>query len=69
MASTTSVALATEEARGEAAGRACGLAARGYWPLARSPLASSVAAVFEKVTATPDWLPRRPGRARARPLG
>lgn len=69
VASTTSVALATEETRGEAAGRACGLAARGCWPLARSPLASSVAAVFEKVTATPDWLPRRPGRARARPLG
>ena len=69
VASTTSTALEVERARGEAAGAACGLAARGYPPLKLSPLTTSVAAVFEKAAPTPEWLPRRPGLARARPLG
>ena len=69
VASTTSTALEAERARGEAAGAACGLAARGYQPLKRSPLTTSVAAVFEKIAPTPEWLPRRPGLARAKPLG
>ncbi|MGO8684418.1 MAG: 16S rRNA (guanine(527)-N(7))-methyltransferase RsmG [Thermoleophilia bacterium] len=69
VASTTSAAVRREQERGEAAGVACGLAARGYPPLTRSPLRTASAAVFEKVAPTPAWLPRRPGLARIKPLG
>ena len=69
VASTTSTALEVEQVRGEAAGAVCGLAARGYHPLKHSPLTKSTAAVFEKTASAPEWLPRRPGLARAKPLG
>lgn len=47
----------------------CGLALTRTEPLARSPLARSVAVVLEKTAPAPVWLPRRPGVARRRPLG
>jgi len=35
----------------------------------RHPLDDAVCAVFRKVAPTPEWLPRREGRAAKRPLG
>ena len=52
----------------EAAGGSCGLALDRIEPLARSPLTHSVCVVAHKVGPTPDWLPRRAGRARTHPL-
>jgi 16S rRNA (guanine527-N7)-methyltransferase len=69
LASKTGRALEGELPQGEASGRACGLALRRVAPLPRSPLDDSVCVVFEKTGPTPDWLPRREGLARARPLG
>jgi len=69
LASKTGRALEEELPRGEAAGGACGLALRRVAPLPRSPLDDSVCVVFEKAGSTPDWLPRRDGLARSRPLG
>jgi 16S rRNA (guanine527-N7)-methyltransferase len=53
---------------GEAAAQSCGLALDRIAPLARSPLTRSVCVVVRKVGPTPDWLPRRAGRARTHPL-
>lgn len=69
LASKTGRALEEELPQGEAAGAACGLALRRVAPLPRSPLDDAVCVVFEKTGPTPDWLPRREGLARARPLG
>ncbi len=68
LVSKTAVAAAREAAGGEAAGRACGLAARRTTPLARSPLPGSVCVVYEKIAPTPVRFPRRPGMAAKRPL-
>jgi hypothetical protein len=46
----------------------CGLAAGPVVALTRSPLDDAVCAVYEKVAATPDRLPRREGLAVKRPL-
>ncbi len=69
LASKTGRALEGELPQGEVAGTACGLALRRVAPLPRSPLDDSVCVVFEKTGPTPDWLPRREGLARSRPLG
>jgi 16S rRNA (guanine527-N7)-methyltransferase len=58
----------TEWAAGEAAAQSCGLALDRIEPLPRSPLRHSVCVVAHKVVPTPDWLPRRAGRARTHPL-
>lgn len=68
LASKTSRALAAEGMAGAWAAELCGLAAGPVVPLPRSPLDDAVCAVFEKVAATPDRLPRRPGVAVKRPL-
>jgi len=66
----TTVRRAEEEwGAGEAAARRCGLALERVEPLSRSPLTHSVCVVARKVAPTPDWLPRRPGRARTHPFG
>jgi 16S rRNA (guanine527-N7)-methyltransferase len=66
--SKSAAAAEREAAGGEAAGAACGLAARRTVPLARSPLPGSVCVVYEKVGPTPERFPRRPGMAAKRPL-
>jgi 16S rRNA (guanine527-N7)-methyltransferase len=58
-----------EWAAGVAAASRCGLELRGAAPLPRSPLRGSVCVVARKAAPAPGWLPRRPGRARTRPLG
>ena len=68
LASKTSRTLAAERTGGETAANLCGLAAGPVVPLPRSPLGEAVCAVYEKVAATPDRLPRRPGVAAKRPL-
>jgi 16S rRNA (guanine527-N7)-methyltransferase len=60
-------AVQEEDSAGRAA-QACGLASRRTVLLAASPLQHSAAVLFENVGAPPDWLPRRPGLARRRPL-
>ncbi len=66
--SKTAAAAQREAAGGEAAGAACGLAGRRLVTLTRSPLPGSVCVMFEKVAATPERFPRRPGMAAKRPL-
>jgi len=66
--SKTAAAAEREAAAGEAAGSACGLARRRLVALTSSPLPGSVGVVFEKVAATPERFPRRPGMAAKRPL-
>jgi 16S rRNA (guanine527-N7)-methyltransferase len=68
LASKTSRALTAEGTAGAAAAELCGLAAGPVVPLPRSPLGDAVCAVYEKVAATPDRLPRRPGAAAKRSL-
>lgn len=68
LASKTSRALAAEGIAGDAAANLCGLAAGSIVPLPRSPLGEAVCAVYEKVAATVNRLPRRPGVAAKRPL-
>lgn len=46
----------------------CGLAVEAVRTLTCSPLDDSVCVLVRKVAPTPMWLPRRPGRARSRPL-
>lgn len=53
---------------GEAVAVRCGLSAAAIVPLSRSPLRESACVVYTKLTAAPDWLPRRPGLAARRPL-
>jgi 16S rRNA (guanine527-N7)-methyltransferase len=65
---TTAERAGQEWAAGEAAARRCSLAMERIEPLTRSPLTHSVCVVMRKVAPTPDWLPRRPGRARTHPL-
>ena len=48
--------------------QSCGLALARIESLPRSPLRHSVCVVAHKVVPTPDWLPRRAGRARTHPL-
>ena len=69
VASKTSATIERERAAGEAAAGACGLALREVSRLSRSPLRERAAAVFTKISPTPDWLPRREGVAGKRPLG
>jgi 16S rRNA (guanine527-N7)-methyltransferase len=69
LASKTGRSREEELPQGEAAGAACGLALRRVAPLPRSPLDDAVCVVFAKTGPAPDWLPRREGLARARPLG
>ena len=66
---TTAERAGQEWAAGEVAARRCGLALERIEPLTRSPLTHSVCVVARKVLPTPDWLPRRPGRARTHPFG
>jgi 16S rRNA (guanine527-N7)-methyltransferase len=66
--SKTAAAAEREAAAGEAAGAACGLARRRLVALTSSPLPGSVGVVFEKLAATPERFPRRPGVAAKRPL-
>jgi 16S rRNA (guanine527-N7)-methyltransferase len=66
--SKTAAAAQREAAAGEAAGAVCGLARGRTVALTRSPLPGSVCVVFEKIAATPERLPRRPGMAAKRPL-
>jgi 16S rRNA (guanine527-N7)-methyltransferase len=65
--SKTAAAAEREAAAGEAAA-ACGLARRRLVALTSSPLPGSVGVVFEKLAATPERFPRRPGVAAKRPL-
>jgi 16S rRNA (guanine527-N7)-methyltransferase len=66
----TSIERTAQEApRAERAAETCGLAPRRVVPLASSPLRRSAAVVYESVCPPPDWLPRRAGLARRRPLG
>lgn len=69
LAVKTRQGLGAEGWLGDAAARRCGLGAATVSDLPRSPLGDSVCVTFAKVTATPDWLPRRPGLAVRRPLG
>ena len=69
LASKTARAVREESAAGEAAAAVCGLASVSVRPLARSQLRDSVCAVYERVAATPERFPRRPGLAGKRPLG
>ena len=69
LASKTRRALAAEGPAAAAAAARCGLAAESPLLLLESPLDGAVCAVFRKVEPTPDWLPRREGRAAKRPLG
>jgi 16S rRNA (guanine527-N7)-methyltransferase len=69
LASKTSRALQAEGPAAEVAAERCGLAAAPPVPLAASPLDDAVCAVYRKVAAAPDWLPRREGMAAKRPLG
>jgi 16S rRNA (guanine527-N7)-methyltransferase len=68
LASKTSPAILEESDGGEAVAKLCGLAAGPVVVLPRSPLDDAVCAVYEKVAATPERLPRREGRAGKRPL-
>jgi 16S rRNA (guanine527-N7)-methyltransferase len=66
----TSAQRAEEEwATGEAAAAQCGLSLDRVEPLRRSSLEHSVCVVGRKLGPTPEWLPRRSGRARSHPLG
>ncbi len=58
-----------DEERAARAAQVCGLGPPHSVPLERSPLKDSVCVVATKERPTPDWLPRRPGVARKRPLG
>ena len=69
LASKTRRALAAEGPDAAAAAARCGLSAESPVLLLESPLDDAVCAVFRKVAPTPDWLPRREGRAAKRPLG
>ena len=68
LASKTRRAVEQEAAAAEAAAARCGLAFDASIPLAASPLAGAVCAVYRKVAPSPDWLPRREGMAAKRPL-
>jgi 16S rRNA (guanine527-N7)-methyltransferase len=65
---TTAQRAETEWEAGETAAQSCGLALDRIEPLVRSPLTHSVCVVAHKVGPTPEWLPRRAGRARTHPL-
>ncbi len=67
LAPKTGAALEYERGAGDLAAAACGLAPGPTLTLSSSPLDDSVCATFVKVSATPDWLPRRPGVAGRRP--
>lgn len=69
LVSTSAGTAEREEARGEAAAAACGLAPRRVQSLTRSPLRQSVCVIYVKTDPVPAWLPRREGRARSHPLG
>lgn len=68
LASKTGRAVREEGPGGEAVAGLCGLAAGPVVELPRSPLDDAVCAVYEKVGATPQRLPRREGQAVKRPL-
>lgn len=68
LASKTGRALRDEGPAAAAAAGLCAMAPRWPQALPRSPLDDAVCAVFEKVAATPERLPRREGRATKRPL-
>lgn len=69
LASKTRSALADEGPAAEAAAPLCSMTASVPVSLPRSPLDQAVCAVYEKTGPTPPGLPRREGRAVARPLG
>jgi 16S rRNA (guanine527-N7)-methyltransferase len=69
LASKTRVALGDEGEAAAAAAARCGLRSEPPVPLSASPLDQAVCAVFRKIAPSPDWLPRREGRAAKRPLG
>jgi 16S rRNA (guanine527-N7)-methyltransferase len=69
------VLISTSEQRAASEWRAaatvaarCGLLLDRVEALTRSPLSSSVCVVARALETLPDWLPRRPGRARSHPL-
>ncbi len=68
LASKTGRALAAEGPAADVAAARCGLAAEPTVPLPDSPLDDAVCAVYTKVAPTPEWLPRREGRASKRPI-
>ena len=68
LASKTTRAMLEEGSGGAAVAELCGLVARPVVALPRSPLDDAVCAVYEKVGATPENLPRREGQAGKRPL-
>jgi hypothetical protein len=68
LASKTGRAVRDEGPAGAAVAKLCGLAAESPVVLLESPLDGAVCAVFRKVEPTPEWLPRREGRAAKRPL-
>ena len=68
LASKTGRAVREEGPPAAAAAGLCGMAALPPQALPRSPLSDAVCAVFEKVAATPEHLPRREGQAAKRPL-
>ncbi len=67
-ASKTGKALALEAGAARAAAPLCGLEPGSVVPLPLSPLGDAVCAVFTKIAATPERLPRREGLATRRPL-
>ena len=66
--SKTRAAARREAAGGDAAAAACGLAAGRLVALSGSPIPEAVCVLYEKVAATPERFPRRPGMAAKRPL-
>ena len=68
LASKTGRAIREEGPGGAAVAEFCGLVAGPVVALSRSPLDDAVCAVYEKVAAMPERLPRREGQAVKRPL-
>ena len=68
LASKTGRAMREEGPGGAAVAELCGLVAGPVVALSRSPLDEAVCAVYEKVAAMPERLPRREGQAVKRPL-
>jgi len=68
LASKTGRAMREEGPGGAAVAELCGLVAGPVVALSRSPLDDAVCAVYEKVAAMPERLPRREGQAVKRPL-
>jgi 16S rRNA (guanine527-N7)-methyltransferase len=68
LASKTGRAVRDEGPGGDTAAGSCGLGPGSFVALPRSSLDDAVCAVYEKVGATPERLPRRAGQAGKQPL-